>query len=77
MTYKFHWKEVVHGQVEIEASSGIEAEEIFKSMSLNERMLKSEQISSDNTNLEISYVDLKFADALSGEEWEKEWKYVV
>ena len=77
MTYKFHWKEVVHGQVEIEASSGIEAEEIFKSMSLNEKMLKSEQISSDNTNLEISYVDLKFADALSGEEWEKEWKYVV
>ena len=77
MTYKFHWKEVVHGQVEIEASSGIEAEEIFKSMSLNERMLKSEQISSDKTNLEISYVDLKFADALSGEEWEKEWKYVV
>ena len=77
MTYKFHWKEVVHGQVEIEASSGIEAEEIFKSMSLNGKMLKSEQISSDKTNLEISYVDLKFADALSGEEWEKEWKYVV
>ena len=77
MIYKFHWKDFVHGQLEIEAISGVEAEEIFKSMSLNEKMLKSEQISSDNTNLEISYVDLKFADALSGEEWEKEWKYVV
>ena len=77
MIYKFHWKDVVHGQLEIEAISGVEAEEIFKSMSLNEKMLKSEQISSDNTNLEISYVDLKFADALSGEEWKKEWKYVV
>ena len=44
MTYKFHWKEVVHGQVEIEASSGNEAEAIFKSMSLTERMMNSEQI---------------------------------
>ena len=68
MTYKFHWKEVIHGQVEIEASSGVEAEEIFKSMSLTERMLKSKQISSDKSNLEINYVDLKFAEALSGEE---------
>ena len=77
MTYKFHWKEVVHGQVEIEASSGIEAEEIFESMSLTERMMNSEQISSDNTSLEINYVDLKFADALSGDEWQKVWKHIV
>ena len=41
MTYKFHWKEVVHEQVEIEAISGIETEEVFKSMSFTERMLKS------------------------------------
>ena len=54
MTYKFNWKEVVHGQVEIEARSSIEAEEIFKSMSLTERMLKSKQISSDKSNLEIN-----------------------
>ena len=71
MTYKFHWKEVVHGQVEIEA------EEIFKLMSLTERMMNSEQISSDNTSLEINYVDLKFAEALSGEEWEQEWKHIL
>ena len=69
MTYKFHWKDVVHRQVEIEANSGVEAEEIFRSMSLTERMMNSEQISSDNTSLEINYVDLKFAEALSGEEW--------
>ena len=77
MTYKFHWKEVVHGQVEIEASSGNEAEAIFKSMSLIERMTNSEQISSDNTSLEINYVDLKFAEALSGEQWEQEWKHIL
>ena len=71
MTYKFDWKDVVHGQLQIKAISGVEAEEIFKSMSLNEKMLKSEQISSDNTNLEINNVDLKFAEALSGEEWER------
>ena len=77
MTYKFHWKEVIHGQVEIEASSGVEAEEIFKSMSLTERMLKSKQISSDKSNLKINYVDLKFAEALSGEEWERDWKNIL
>ena len=77
MTYKFHWKEVVHGQVEREASSGIEAEEIFESMSLTERMMNSEQISPDNTSLEINYVDLKFAEALSGGEWEQEWKNIL
>mgnify|MGYP001434809008 CR=1 FL=1 len=77
MTYKFHWKEVIHGQVEIEASSGVEAEEIFKSMSLTERMLKSKQKSSDKSNLKINYVDLKFAEALSGEEWERDWKNIL
>ena len=77
MTYKFHWKEVVHGRVEIEASSGIEAEEIFESMSLTEWMMNSEQISPDNTSLEINYVDLKFAEALLGEEREQEWKHIL
>ena len=77
MTCKFHWKEVIHGQVEIEASSGVEAEEIFESMSLTERMLKSKQISSDKSNLKINYVDLKFAEALSGEEWERDWKNIL
>ena len=77
MTYKFHWKDVVHGQVEIEANSGVEAEEIFRSMSLTERMMNSEQISSYNTSLEINYVDLKFAEALSREEWEQEWKHIL
>ena len=77
MTYKFHWKEVIHGQVEIKASSGVEAEEIFKSMSLTERMLKSKQKSSDKSNLKIDYVDLKFAEALSGEEWERDWKNIL
>ena len=77
MTYKFHWKEVIHGQIEIEASSGVEAEEIFESMSLTERMLKSKQISSDKSNLKINYVDLKFAEALSGEEWERDWKNIL
>ena len=77
MTYKFHWKEVVHGQVEIEASSGIEAEKNFKSMSLTEQMLKSKQISSGKTNLEINYVDLKFAEALSEKEWKRDWRNIL
>ena len=77
MTYKFHWKEVVHRQVEIEANSGVEAEEISKSMSLTERMLKSKQISSDKTNLEINYVVLKFAEALSEKEWKHDWRNIL
>ena len=77
MTYKFDWKDVVHGQLQIKAISGVEAEEIFKSMSLNEKMLKSEQISSDNTNLEINNVDLKFAEALSEKEWKRDWRNIL
>ena len=32
--YIFDWQDVVHGQIEIEANSGIEAERAFREMSL-------------------------------------------
>ena len=44
MTYKFVWKDVVHGQVEIEAKNGIEAERMFREMSLEQRLNASSSI---------------------------------
>ena len=32
--YKFDWKDVVHGQIEIEAENGVEAERLFREMPL-------------------------------------------
>ena len=41
MTYTFDWKDVVHGQIEIEAESGVEAERLFREMSLKQRLASS------------------------------------
>ena len=32
--YKFDWQDIVHGQIEIEAESGVEAEKILHEMKL-------------------------------------------
>ena len=37
-TYKFDWQDVVHGHIEVEAESGVEAEQIFRKMKLQERL---------------------------------------
>ena len=42
MTYTFDWKDVVHGQIEIEAENGIEAGRLFREMSLKQRLAASE-----------------------------------
>ena len=36
--YKFDWQDVVHGQIEIEAENGVEAEQTLHEMKLQERL---------------------------------------
>ena len=61
--YKFDWQDVVHGQIEIEAESGVKAEQILHEMKLQERLNLS-QVGVDNDTLKIKFVDLGFDDLL-------------
>tara|TARA_B100000242_G_scaffold110443_1_gene77043 strand:+ start:215 stop:448 length:234 start_codon:yes stop_codon:yes gene_type:complete len=54
--YRFDWKDVIHGTIEIEANCGNDAEEILMNMSLKD-LLKSSQHSSDKKEREIRFAD--------------------
>jgi hypothetical protein len=68
-TYKFDWQDVVHGHIEVDADSGVEAEQIFRKMKLQDR-LNSSQIDADQDSLKIKFVDVGFDDLLTHKEWE-------
>ena len=74
MTYTFDWKDVVHGQIEIEAENGIEAERLFNEMSLEQRIAAS-KIGADKNTLDIKFVDVGFGDIQTPEEWEDTFKH--
>ena len=76
MTYKFDWKDVVHGRVEIEAQNGAEAERLFREMSL-ERRLKASSIDADKDTLEIKFVDAGLGDVHTVEEWTDDIKHIT
>ena len=76
MTYKFVWKDVVHGQVEIEAKNGIEAERMFREMSLEQR-LNASSVSVETDTLEIKFVDAGLGDIHTAEEWDGEFKHIT
>ena len=76
MTYKFVWKDAVHGQVVIEAKNGIEAEKIFRDMSLEQR-LNASSVSVETDTLEIKFVDAGLGDIHTAEEWESEFKHIT
>ena len=61
--YKFDFKEVIHGSIEIEAEHGVEAEEKFMEMSLKD-LLSSSQHASDGTEREIMFVVMSVFDSL-------------
>ena len=75
MIYKFDWKDVIHGQIEIEAENGIEAEQLLQEMSLEKRLALS-STSSDKGTLSIKYVDNGIGDIHTLEEWSKNWKHI-
>ena len=73
MKYVFDWKDTIHGQIEIEAACGVEAEQIFRKMKLQDR-LSASQIDADKDTLKIKFVDLGFSDLLTHKEWEEDLK---
>ena len=74
MTYTFDWKDVVHGQVEIEAENGVQAETLFREKSLEQR-LKASSIDADKDTLEIKFVDAGLGDVHTAEEWNDDIKH--
>ncbi len=75
MIYKFDWKDVIHGQIEIEAKNGVEAEKLLQEMSLENRLALS-TTSSDEDTFNIKYVDNGIGDIHTSEEWSKNWKHI-
>ena len=76
MTYTFDWKDVVHGQIEIEAENGIEAERLFREMTLEQRLAAS-NVGVDKDTLDIKFVDVGFGDIRTKEEWNEAWKQIT
>ena len=74
MTYTFDWKDVVHGQVEIEAENGVEAERLFREMTLEQRLAAS-NLGADRDTLKIKFVDAGLGDIHTQEEWNEGWKH--
>ncbi len=76
MTYTFNWKDVVHGQIEIDAENGVEAERLFREMSLEQRLAAS-NVGVDKDTLDIKFVDVGFGDIRTKEEWNEAWKQIT
>ena len=67
--YRFDWKDIVHGTIEIEANCGKDAEIIFMNMSLSD-LLEGSQYSSDKNDREIRYVDAgNYFQSLDKDDW--------
>ena len=69
--YRFDWKDVIHGSIEIEANCGNDAERILMNMPLKD-LLKNSQHNSDKNEREIRFADagLHFQ-SLDKEDWNK------
>ena len=72
MKFTFDWEDVVRGKIEIDAKNGLEAESIFKQMSLSERQEKSSMLR-DNDDSKITFVDFEWSDTLTYDEWKSDW----
>ena len=69
--YRFDWKDVVHGTIEIEAQCGNDAEEILMKMPLKE-LLENSQHNSDRNEREIRFADAgKHFESLDKDDWEE------
>ena len=69
--YRFDWKDVIHGTIEIDAQCGNDAEEILLNMSLKE-LLENSQYNSDKIEREIRFADAgKYFESLDKDDWEE------
>ena len=74
MKYVFNWNDTIHGQIEIEADSGVEAERLFREMNAVQR-LKASFIDADKDTLEVKFVDAGLGDVHTAEEWNNDIKH--
>ena len=72
-TYKIDWKDVVYGTIEIDASDGIEASELFNTLTDHELLEQSEIMRGENCR-EIRFVTAELVEVHTGDEWEEFWK---
>ena len=71
MLYRFDWKDVIHGTIEIEATCGNDAEEKFMKMSLKD-LLKNSSYNSDKKEREIRFADAgKHFQSLEKDDWDQ------
>ena len=73
--YKFDWEDTIHGQIEIEAENGVEAERLFREMSLEKRLATS-KTDTDKGTLHVKYVDNGLGDIHLADEWSDTWKKI-
>ena len=68
--YRFDWKDVIHGTIEIEATCGNDAEEEFMNMSLKD-LLKRSNYNSDKNEREIRFADAgQHFQSLEKDDWD-------
>ena len=75
MRYRFDWKDIVHGHIEIEADSGVEADKLFHDMT-PERRFQLSVVDADKHTLELKFVDAGFGDIQTSQEWEDCFKHL-
>ena len=69
--YRFDWKDVIHGSIEIEANCGKDAEDIFMNMSFRD-LLKHSQHNADKKEREIRFADAgQHFQSLDQDDWNK------
>ena len=72
MEFTFDWKEEVSGKVEIEASSGRQAEAIFNAMNRQDLLKQSAELKSQG--VEIDFIDSRLSGMVTHKEWEEDWR---
>ena len=72
MKFTFDWKEEISGKVEIEASSGRHAEEMFKAMNRQDLQTQSGELRS--RGVEIDFIDSHLSGIVTHEEWKQDWR---
>ena len=71
MLYRFDWKDVIHGTIEIEAICGNDAEEKLLNMPLKD-LLKNSNYNSDKNEREIRFADAgQHFQSLEKDDWDK------
>jgi hypothetical protein len=71
--YKFDWTAEISGTIEITASDGIEASELFNTLTDHE-LLEQSEIMRAKSWREIRFVTAELVEVHTGDEWEEFWK---